>query len=45
MSITAIVINSFVAVCLSLSLIKDRDKTKAALLSVLGRPWAYRTSP
>lgn len=32
MSITAIVINSFVAVCLALSLVKDRDKTRNALL-------------
>ena len=32
MSITAIVINAFVLVCLILSLLKDRDKTKSALL-------------
>ena len=32
MSITAIVINAFVVFCLTLSLIKDREKTKAALL-------------
>jgi len=32
MSITAIVINAFVAVCLVLSLVKDREKTKTALL-------------
>ncbi|MBN2028121.1 MAG: permease [Actinobacteria bacterium] len=32
MSITAIVINAFVAICLTASLIKDREKTKTALL-------------
>ncbi len=32
MSITAIVINTFVLVCLAASLIKDREKTKSALL-------------
>lgn len=31
MSLTAIVINAFVVVCLALSLIKDREKTKSAL--------------
>jgi len=31
MSITAIAIDAFVAVCLILSLVKNRDKTKAAL--------------
>jgi uncharacterized membrane protein YraQ (UPF0718 family) len=32
MSLTAIVIDSFVAACLALSLIKSREKTKTALL-------------
>ncbi len=32
MSLTAIVINAFVVVCLTLSLAKDRGKTKSALL-------------
>ena len=32
MSLTAIVINAFVLVCLALSLLKDRDKTETALL-------------
>ncbi len=32
MSVTAIVINAFVAVCLAFSLVKDREKTKTAFI-------------